>query len=649
LVDYHNNLLELVEKELNINDNHTIGVLKTLVKELTSKEVSILQVARYNTGVISLNEKDCSWIEQLSQASLINNEKEDFLNVNSHFMFDFIYVQSQIIRTYLLLCRINYRHIIQKYQCHTKRIQTTNIENCDLDEKYLVPLSNEQLDNEWNYLKDVLLDKLYHAYSLLRQISLTLKTHQDDLSSTNLFEFVRSTDHDIYERLEQYEIKDFQLCHIDHVLKLYTESISDFQHLFTDIPPLLRVPIDSQLNDELTQKLEENLINIEYNNDIDKIQSTIQTITEFLNELKTIEDTLLQQSAQSLREICGHVTINNAILIWLPERIKCENYVALNIHLIRTRSILQERKVNIEEKETKLWNENFNLYEPQTSRFHQYLNPEDETQIINESDDWILLPIDPEELNSNIIHENNSIDVVSHEYLSLIELNLKLVPCTSSPFIEQIHKHREEVQIELIPLNKAQKFTIKHPDGQSVKHLCKTEKFFEQLKKTFDEKKYNLDMFAVVGTDEIFVDFTNTNYRPLHLTSSEYHITEKQFLFQVQFLFRTTIFEYLTTSQCPISAVINRFIDDNQLKSLSSDIYLCFFDEYEKCIDDGIITDLCKTNSRIITIIVTEVATDTNALCKLTIHFKEGNYKNKQYMSKLRSYCIVAFRTREYL
>ena len=69
----------------------------------------------------------------------------------------------------------------------------------------------------------MLLDQLYYAHSLLRQIASTLQNYQDDQSSIYLFEFVKTIVHDneLYQRLEQYEIKDFQLCHIDHVLKLY--------------------------------------------------------------------------------------------------------------------------------------------------------------------------------------------------------------------------------------------------------------------------------------------------------------------------------------------------------------------------------------------------------------------------------------------
>jgi hypothetical protein len=599
--------------------------LKNLFKKLASKEMSILKVANDNTGVMTLNDEDCLWIEQLSQASLVNNENENFLTANSRLMFDFVYVQSQIIRTYFLLCHINYRHIHQKYQCHTKRIQTTNtteFESLNLDKQYLVPLSNEQLED----LKDMSLDKLYNAHCILRQIALTLTTHQDDKSLIYLYEFVRTTDHDrdLYQKLEQYEIKDFQLCYIDHILKLYAESISGFQHLFTDVHHLLRIPIDSQLNTELIQKFDENMINIDYSDDIDKIHSKIQMITDFLNELKPIEDALLQQSARSLTETCKHLAIENPMLLWIPERIKCENYVALNIHLIRTRSILQERKVNIEEKEMILWNENFHSSKQQdkhANRFHQYLNSQDREQTfdrrpyINESNDWTLPLMDTEISDIDLTDENRPND--DAKYSSLIEVNMKLVPSTSSVFMQQIHKYREERQGETATVTKAQKYTIVHPDGKSNTYLWKSDKLFEQLKKLFDDKKYDQNVFAIVDKSGIFIDFTKNDYRPLHQSLVEYNIIEKQLLIQVQFHFQSQLSEYLVAPKGPISAVIQRFIHDKHLKSLSPEIILCFFDDYGRCIDNS----TCKTDN----IFVTEEASNTNNLCEFVLRYREGN------------------------
>jgi hypothetical protein len=339
---------------------------------------------------------------------------------------------------------------------------------------------------------------------------------------------------------------------------------------------------------------------MDYKNNTDKIQSTIQTITELLDELKSAEDTLLQQSAQSLIEICEHVAIENLVLSWIPKGIKCENYVALNIHLIQTRSILQERKVNIEEKEMKLWEENFNSDE-QVNVFRQYITSSNEEQTMNEPGDWTLPSMDTEDLKA--------------EYSSLMELNIKLVPCTSSAFIEQIHKYRQEPSVEPPVINKAQKFTIVQPDGKTMTYLWKIEKLSEQLKKLFDP-----NVLAVVDKNEIFVDLTKTDD---HLLSLEYRILEKQLLIQVQFQFRTQVFEYLTTSKCHISTITHRFIDNHHLQSLASDTVLCFLDQYGKCIDDGIIADLCSTNSRTTTITVIEETSSTNTFCAIALLYKE--------------------------
>ena len=385
LLDYHNGVLQLLEKELNNNTNSSMGMLKTLINELASREVSILQVISSNTGVITLTEKDCSWIEQLCQASIIENKGEAFINANTTFTFDFEYVQSQIIRTYLLLCPINYRHIVQKYQCHTRRLTNTSgpidIDGLDLDGRYRVPLSEGQIEKEWSYLKVMPLDKLYHAYGLLRQIALTLKnTTVDERVSTDLFTFLQSTDHDddLRQRLEQYEVNNFPLCHLYHVIKIYAELIHGFSHLFSNVSSLLQVPLDSRVNEQLTQQLHQNLIQSDDDDgSTDMIQARIIVITLLLTDLSGVEDSLLQQATQPLVRTCEYLAIESDLLQWIPEEVRCEHYVPLSIHLIRLRSNLQERKVNIEEKVVKRWEEqSHDRQEKREERFQPYSFPD---------------------------------------------------------------------------------------------------------------------------------------------------------------------------------------------------------------------------------------------------------------------------------
>ena len=189
-------MLDLLQKEVNTNENYRESLLSLLVNEITSKEISILQVANYDIGVITLNDGDNEWIKRLCLASLHTNEEQAFLNANSSFTFDFEYVQSQIIRTYLLLCRITYQHIIQKYQFYTLP-QSDNLITID-NEIFGVRFSDEDLQNEYAYLRTISLDNLYHSYTLLKQIAVTLKTYPDSttISSKSLFSFVQSTDSD---------------------------------------------------------------------------------------------------------------------------------------------------------------------------------------------------------------------------------------------------------------------------------------------------------------------------------------------------------------------------------------------------------------------------------------------------------------------
>ncbi|CAF4975430.1 unnamed protein product, partial [Rotaria magnacalcarata] len=242
-------------------------------------------------------------------------------------------------------------------------------------------------------------------------------------------------DNQLFEQIKQYEIKDFQLCYTDQIRQLYASSISDFQHLFADISQLLRAAIDYQLDEELSQNLTATIISIDDNKDIEKIKSIIQTITDLLNDLRSVEHFLLRQSNHSLTNTCEILDIKSSILDLIPHEIKCENYVA-------------------PEQENRFLNF---LNEPSTSD----TTPKNNTESDDDYDDiWKGIPssIPNELIKDNLLDKqdfpqqcrNSTIQpTTSEEYLeysSLFELNLKFVPLTLSTLFDQIHKQFEQAQ-----------------------------------------------------------------------------------------------------------------------------------------------------------------------------------------------------------
>ena len=598
-----------------------MGVLKTLVNELASREVSILQVISSNTGVIALTEKDCSWVEKLCQASIIENEQEASINANTIFTFDFEYVQSQIIRTYLLLCPINYRHIAQKYQCHTRRAPNTSvnteIDTLDLDERYRIPLSDDQVEKEWSYLKLSPLDQLYRAYGLLRQIAVTLQNNTDDeRASGDLFTFVQSTDDDNYVRrkLEEHEIKNFRLCHLYYVIKLYAELIHGFTHLFTNVSSLLQVPLDTQMNEELTQRLHENLLQLaDADETTDNIQTKIKSITQLLQDLSGIEDSLLQQAAQPLVKTCEYVAIENDLLQWIPEGVRCEHYVPLSIHLIRLRSSLQERKVNIEEKEVKRWTEqSYDQREKAEDRFQPYTFSDPR---LTTFDPDLISPLDTTNSDPSLPVEECSL-----ASSRLFELEMKMVPCSSSSFLQKIQQYREETRSEPPVVNKPQRFTTTLPDDSTKAVFCKAEKFYERLQTIFEERKYDLDHYVVLDKNEISLDLSQA---PQHL-GTEHRITIKEHLVQVQFQFHEQTLDFFTTPDNATSKVVQHFISSPQMRSTKPEVYLCFCNQYGACLEEGTIADLSEENTRLAVIYVTEVPLASEMLCETIITPNEG-------------------------
>ena len=665
LVDYHNNVLDLLEKELNHDGNSHVRALKNLVNDLTSKDVSILQIARDSTGVITLNEKDIRWIEKLARSSLVNNEEGYRHTAETRFEFDLVHVQSYVIRTHLLLCRINYRHIAQKYQCRVRATRTAaSNETVELGENYLERLRQQQLDTDWNHLKQTPLDALHQATQLLRQIALMLKNNNDeDQSRMPLSDFIRTVaaDSDLLKQWEQCKIKDFLLCYIDHVRELYDESISDFRHLFTDVSHLLRTSLDRESDAAVFNMLQATLIDVDYADDVDKIKSTIQTITDLLNQLRAIEDTLLQQSTRSLSETCQYVDVVSPILALIPDDLKCEHYVPFSIHLIRTRAILQERAVNIEEKETKRWQANFDQIpkeSKQENRYHGYLNANDSTSgsEITEgnlnSDDWELVPMTVDDSqttrNQSFLFDDDDDDDLPDrkrspttttatrgipfdrqriDYVALFEFDVKWTPLTSSSLFDQIHQTRQSPATPSEVITRAQKFVVTYPDGKSQSYLLKSERLFDKLRSIFHEKNYDLNALAVVDKDAILVDFTNDATRRTHAVSLEYSIIDRANLLLVQFSFHEQSFECRATSDARIRHVIDRFIEQRNEQGTSPTRCLCFFNSYGRTIDAVTIGELVNTTphkEKTIAITVVEEDAEKNSLCQITLRTKQG-------------------------
>ncbi|CAF3150845.1 unnamed protein product, partial [Rotaria sp. Silwood2] len=248
LVNYHNNLLELLASEINeYIDSLGLGPLNDIINELSEREISVLQIVQENMGIITLNKMDYQWIEQLSRASL-ENEKDYFLKLNTPLKFNFLYVQSYLIRIYLLYCRINYQHIKGTYQCYIQRkvpITTNHLTN-DGDDNNTDRQSSILLIEEWNHLEQKNIDQLQNEYNFLQRIMDILENSTEDYSSMQLSEFVQNTnyDHRFAQKFEKYRMKDFLLSQIKQICQLYEQSINQFQHAFINVSHLLRIPLD---------------------------------------------------------------------------------------------------------------------------------------------------------------------------------------------------------------------------------------------------------------------------------------------------------------------------------------------------------------------------------------------------------------------
>ncbi|CAM4988217.1 unnamed protein product, partial [Rotaria socialis] len=388
---------------------------------------------------------------------------------------------------------------------------------------------------------------------------------------------------------------------------------------------------------------------------IDELQSIVQQITKSSNELKAIEDILLQQSTKSLREICGFLAVESPILQLIPNTIKCEHYVSLNIYLIQLRSILQERTINIQERERKILSEDFDLESDsslntrikscyrsllQCITRHGIDSKDKKTpERSSPSTELDIPPPSPEKtLPSSFDEELDSVDKsaaspaiteeIKFKYRPLFKLNIQFVPLISSELINKIYD-RERLVVSTLPTN-VQQFSIKYPDGKQSLHMCKHENLYIYLSKLFDRKRYDHKSFSIIDQNQITIDFLSKKSQLTQQISSEYSIIEKTHLVDLQFQFRTNLLKYSTTSSCDILSIIYRFIDDNRVQMAPPDASLCFFDELGKCLNtDTSVGSIYRVGNNPMVNIVVKESNNTNSLCEITLQLN----KDQQYTS----------------
>ncbi|CAF3300655.1 unnamed protein product [Rotaria sp. Silwood2] len=643
LVDYHNNLLELLDMEIRQNgDTLGLGSLKDIICELSKREISILQIVQENMGVITLNKMDCHWIEELSRASL-ENEKDYFLKLNTRLKFNFLYVQSYLIRTYLLYCRINYQHIKGKYQCYTKRKIPTTTNNHKIDNDIDID-SNILLIDEWNHLEQKNLDQLQNEFNLLQRIMDILKHSSEDYSSMKLSEFIRNTNYDdrFAQQFQQYRIKDFSLSQIKSICQLYEQSINHFQHTFINVSHLIRVPLDKKLNNELDHILKSSFISSNDHTKKEEFQVAIRTITKFLNVLKDREDFLASQWAQSFTETCKYLCIENLIVKLIPKEIKCENYVPLCLKLIDIRSQLQERTFDIEEKTIHLWSARFdisNISQSNENSFQIFRNKNDdfllvESKLISSLDDFSSPSFpQPTDITGDLIDWSDMFDNViipteplksehflsqTINYTSLSKLKLTLISLSPSALFENSRKQAEQLATKVSNI----RLVITCLDGKQEKYYCKPEKLYIQLKKLFDKKKYDLNTIGLIDPNQLLIDFMKTNINnSLPIIETEYYVIEKKLLFPIVLEFENNQWEYFATAEATITSLLSRFILDQQLKFTSPENYFSVFDSLGRYIAvDYQLNNIYRSNEQNpIHIRILRCNHDANICCEMTL------------------------------
>ncbi|CAF4624083.1 unnamed protein product, partial [Didymodactylos carnosus] len=143
-----------------------------------------------------------------------------------------------------------------------------------------------------------------------------------------------------------------------------------------------------------------------------------------------------------------------------------------------------------------------------------------------------------------------------------------------------------------------------------------------QLKKIFDEKKYDLNTIGIIDSKQILIDFMKTNVNnSLPIIEEEYHIKEKRLLISIILEFENNQLEYFATSEATITSILHHFILDQQLKFTPLETYFSVFDSLGRYIaEDCQINKIYRSDEQTsIQIQVCRCKQDANICCEMTL------------------------------
>ncbi|CAF0920696.1 unnamed protein product [Didymodactylos carnosus] len=517
--------------------------------------------------------------------------------------FDFKYVQSYLIKNHLLgHMKINYHDIHHTYLCLTKDKQTINN-----DQLYSVTdlLSNNlhqyQIeDDHWNYLNDVMLDKMYDGLHVLKRVALVLKDElkehtniEINFSSMYLYTFISQYFHQqktsLLDTLNKCEIQDFPLCYLDQVRHILENRISGYEHLFTDISELLRVPISNELKETLEQNFQLFVSNL---NSIDDTKQKMEIITGLLDDLTQIENYLLRQSSLSLLAICNIMNSDNPLDDRNKSKIWCESFMDNDSKSRFAKLLYPIDDVNCkdcDDDEKSL----INLFDSNEISTPYMTYPITTNNTTN--DNFLMINIPDDETNENTILLDKPKRILFDGKLNtsttinnltpLVEIRFKTVD-KSAISSNKLFNLLKQVIMPKIDTNlyKANKYYVLLPNGEQSCFICKLNKFSEKIRQLL--LKYNLSQHCLVDSDGIVIDHLVEQHANVTI-SSNCEIIEKSCLLDVYIHFSTSnnVSKYSVKRTINIEVILLRVIVNHPEETDISNT--CITNEYGLCIDSG--------------------------------------------------------------
>ncbi|CAF1678084.1 unnamed protein product, partial [Didymodactylos carnosus] len=121
----------------------------------------------------------------------------------------------------------------------------------------------------------------------------------------------------------------------------------------------------------------------------------------------------------------------------------------------------------------------------------------------------------------------------------------------------------------------------------------------------FEEKKYDINQYALIDSGQLLVDFTSALTKQ---TSCEYQIIDRLSLLNIYFHYQSKLYSYTAKDDTDILTIVERLIADNSTLTTTA---FCLIDTLRQIIDCRSIGEIYRIKNDTVDIEIMDVTAES--------------------------------------